>query len=150
MQSGIGDWLGVAAYVQQWAQELAKDLLAVDLWGQFAQQRSIISFQSRKPNADDFTVFTSSERVALRRSLSIAKEEIRRQLQPTSDEMEHISSRLDYLAEASERLSRFDWKGLFIGIVTSIAVNLTVDTNSGQVLLKIFQQAFSQVLHLLP
>jgi len=41
-----------------------------------------------------------------------------------------------------DRLNRFDWSGLAISIVVSIAVNMSVDTEDGRVLFTLFKAAF--------
>lgn len=68
---------------------------------------------------------------------------------PTNDQLDFISERLDYLTDSVNRLNRYDWKGLALSILTSIAINLTVDTQGGKMLFELFTQALHSVIKLL-
>lgn len=69
--------------------------------------------------------------------------------EPEQAEMQIISDRLDYLSHAVDRLNRFDWQGIAVSTVLSIATTLTLDTDRGRVLWGLFQQAMSSVVHLI-
>jgi len=56
---------------------------------------------------------------------------------------------LEYLKKAVDRLNKFDWRGLAISVVVGIGINLSVDTNSGKLLLDLLRQAFNTVTYLL-
>jgi hypothetical protein len=74
---------------------------------------------------------------------------IAEEFNPTQEQLQFINERLDYLAKAVDRLNRFDWTGLAISIVVSIAVNLSVDTEGGRVLFTLFKAAFQATTKLL-
>ena len=58
-------------------------------------------------------------------------------------------SELAVINRDSSRLNRFDWTGLAISIVVSIAVNLSVDTEGGRLLFTLFKAAFRATTKLL-
>ena len=94
--------------------------------------------------------FSESEKEEIRRSVQTYQRLIEQVFQPSQQQMRVIMSQLDYLSKAVDRLNRFDWQGLAISTVMSIAINLTVDTDKGRLLYHLFLQAFQSVLKLLP
>ena len=116
-----------------------------DLWSQ-------LQFYSPLTTAfidDDLKQFSSEQKEQIRLSIKDFERLIVENYAPTKEQLKFISDRLSYLGNAVDRLNRFDWKGLAISIVTSIAINLSVDTEGGKLLFKLFQQAFEIFLQLL-
>ena len=60
-----------------------------------------------------------------------------------------VNDRLDYLAEASGRLNKFDWKGTLVNTIMSMSIALSLDTEKGKILLKLFQRIFQNIKGLL-
>jgi len=68
---------------------------------------------------------------------------------PDTEQLILISERLKYLEAAVDRLNSFDWKGVTISTLLSIAITLSLDTERGRQLYILFKQALSDLLHLL-
>ena len=118
-----------------------------DLWAQFGNFSDFTN--TSRIIDEDYKPFTENQRRLLKEGLNKFNKLIVENYKPTEDQLDFISQRLGYLKEAVDRLNRFDWKSLAFSIVTSIAVNLTVDTEGGRMLFKLFQQALDSVLKLL-
>jgi hypothetical protein len=100
-------------------------------------------------NTIDFNsneLFTFEERRLLKVGLEEIKTLVKESLNLTEGEFSILNSRIDYLEEASDRLNKFDWKGVLISTVLSIITTLTLDTEKGRVLYDLF----SKVLENLP
>jgi len=116
-----------------------------DLWSQLQFYSPLITAF----NEDDLKQFSSEQKEHIRLSIKEFERLIIENYAPNKEQIKFINDRLSYLDKAVDRLNRFDWKGLAISIVVSIAINLTVDTEGGRMLFKLFQQAFEIVLRFL-
>lgn len=88
--------------------------------------------------------FTEEEKESVRRGINRFRQLVKENFKPTSKQEEFINERLDHLSEAVDNLNRFDWRGVALSTLISIAVNLTVDTERGRFLYTLFQQAFRE------
>lgn len=120
------------------------DALLPDLWTRATLNTMLVD--SNKFNTSEFS---DEERQQVKHALSSFCLLIEETFRPTHDQMVTISERIDYLKSAVDRLNRFDWLNVAIGIVSSIGVNLFFDKEEGRQLITLFQKAFSVVSHLL-
>jgi hypothetical protein len=119
-----------------------EDELLPDFWSLLADGQILGA-------VDDETPFTADERSQIKLGLNTFKILISREFNPTGDETTIISDRLDYLADAVDRLNRFDWRGVMISTLMGISITLSLDTEHGRTLYALFQQAMTSVMHLL-
>jgi hypothetical protein len=118
-----------------------------DLWLQIETYRSFVD--ERSGDDRDTSDFTEDEKEDVRRSVEDFKRLVAENFSPSKEQQEYINKELDYLSNAVDRLNRFDWRGLAISTLTGIAINLSVDSEKGRLLFKLFQQAFHAGLRLL-
>ena len=144
----LNSWHAVLEHVTIWSNNMSKELLVPDLWSQseLRQQLIDIGFQQ---GSSEFTQFTSEEKIVIRQTLKYAEQQIQEQISLSRKEAEYVNERFIYLSQALDKLNRFDWKGVLVGTIMSIAVNLTVDTQTGKLIYEIIRHAFSHVTHLL-
>lgn len=137
---------------QKWLDEVAKmyiqEIDLPDYWAQIEMYKSVMD-ESTGPSGDNREQFSEEERQEVRNSVNKFRNMIYEEFNPTREQQQFIAERLDYLARAADRLNRFDWNGLAISIVVSIAVNLSVDTERGRVLFTLFKTAFQATTKLL-
>jgi hypothetical protein len=120
-----------------------KERDAIDLW---AQLEAYKSFANESDITEESTSdFSEEEKENLRNSVKTFKSLVEESFNPNREQTEFINEQLDYLTNALERLNRFDWRGLAISTLLSIAVNLSVDTEGGRMLFRLFQQAFQSI-----
>jgi len=117
-----------------------------DFW---SQTRFYSSLTGGSISKDDLRQFSAEEKNQIQIAVKEFERLVNNTYSPTQEQADYINERLKYLADAVDRLNRFDWKGLAISIVTSIAINLSVDTEGGKHLFRLFQQAFEIVMRLL-
>jgi hypothetical protein len=141
----------VLAEFKDWLENVAKlyieDSDLPDYWSQIEMYKSFVG--SAETPAGEGEKFTEEEKEGARRSVKQFRALIEGHFQPTPEQSEFIDQRLDYLSRAVDRLSRFDWNGLAISVVVSIAVNLSVDTERGRLLFNLFRQSFESMAKLL-
>lgn len=66
----------------------------------------------------------------------------------TDSQVSVITKRLDYLADATERLHKVDWKELLIGSLISLIMTLALDIEKSQKLITLFSNVFSNLFRL--
>ncbi len=113
-----------------------------DLWEQF---QSYTLYVGKVILEDDFEPFTKEQQQQIKMGLVEYKKLITDNYDATKEQLNSINERLEYLSNAVERLNKFDWKGVALSTITSIAINLTVDTNGGRLLFRLFEQAMGTV-----
>lgn len=141
----------VLAKFKEWLEYVAKEYIEdnnlPDYWSQLKMYGSL-ALNADLP-AEEGSDFTEEEKEEVRESVRTFSAMIAEEFNPTQEQLRFVDERLDYLAKAVDRLNRFDWTGLAISIVVSIAVNLSVDTEGGRVLFTLFKAAFQATTKLL-
>ncbi len=138
------DWL--TSTVLPYKHENEQEAAAPDLWAQIDYGKTIIG--ATVPDERSTAPFTRAEKVRVRSAIQNFRKLIAAELEPTQEQLEDIGIQLDYLSNAVDRLNKFDWRGLAIQTIIGIATTLSLDTQKGQQLWKLFQQAFRAVLQL--
>jgi hypothetical protein len=64
-------------------------------------------------------------------------------------DVEIIEKRLLYLSDAVDRLNKTDWYGIAISTLIGISINLSLDTEKGRLLFKLFKQVVENTIILL-
>jgi hypothetical protein len=149
-----GSWTRVDQVLvrfSKWLEDCVKpyleELLEPDLWEQVQLGGPIIG--TSKPREEDRLGFSADEAAQIRLAMKEFRLLVVKTFDPSQEEKEVIDARLDYLAEAVDRLNRLDWRSVAITTVISISITLSLDTEKGRILFGLFQQVFSRVLYLL-
>jgi hypothetical protein len=136
------DWLDT--HVKNYIQEAQLP----DLWENVQNYIGTIGVSNvADVDSSDFSV---EERREIKSALTDFKRVITEKFQVDAQQYYFINQRLDYLTKAVDRLKRFDWQGLAVSTLISIAVNLGVDTEGGRHLYSLFVQAMSGAIKMLP
>jgi len=135
----------------RWLKGDAGDILqaemATDPWAEVESFSRVFGYASF--SQEDMSPFTAEEKAAVRASVLRFRLLIVEHYEPVEDQLKEVNERLDYLADAIERLNRFDWKSLALSTIISIGINMTIDTAGGQEFMRLCQQAFGVVVKLL-
>ncbi len=136
---------------RKWLETVAKiyieDNDQPDYWSQVEMYKSVVNDST--PPTGEGEKFTEEEKEEVRDSVKRFRALIDENFKPTPEQSVFIDERLNYLSRAVDRLNRFDWQGLAIQVVVSIAVNLSVDTERGRILFNLFKQAFQSTMKML-
>jgi hypothetical protein len=120
--------------------EYQSEIEGPDLWEDYMKGNN--SFNPDDINFKDQTDFTSTEKEQIRLAINDLKMLIQKELKTTPEEQIVVNERLDYLAKSVDRLNKFDWKGVAIQTLFSIAVSLSFDTQKGKQLYELFHKVF--------
>jgi hypothetical protein len=134
------EWIAtdVDAYLQ--------DAALPDLWAQVNQARAMLNQAAQPDVAEEFS---ADERTQVRIAVQQFQLLVIKEFAPSPDEQAVVVQQLERLADAVERLNKFDWQGVALNTLISISVTLSLDTEKGRILYGLFQQALSYALHLL-
>ncbi|MDC8098605.1 hypothetical protein [Chryseobacterium rhizosphaerae] len=128
-------------WIKNHAAPFIEEMDSIDHWSNFQFEQNIFSLLDA--NALDNAPFTIHQIQYITSSTNVLRESIAEIINPTEMQMQYITERLDYLVDATERLGKFDWYGVFLSTLISIAINMGVDTGTPQVLYELVKQAFS-------
>jgi hypothetical protein len=95
---------------------------------------------------NEVETFTIDQKVQIKSGLIEIKNHIAYEFAANKELLLLVHSKLDYLADATDRLNKTDWKGIFISTVTSIIITLSVDKETGSRLWAMFLS----ILHIVP
>jgi hypothetical protein len=121
---GTGNWDAVVVpRLSEWLGYVRRELEAPDLWGELRREGDLVGGE---PNIELNTPFTETEKVAVREQLSEVKHLLRAQHQLTEAQFDALDARLDYLADAADRLGRVDWREAFIGAMLGLVLQAVI------------------------
>ena len=117
-----------------------------DLWAEVGASPPILQIYRDKEWEGKFS---EMEKTEIRSSLGRFKVLLVDEFSPSRAQLEVIDQRLWYVAAALDRLNKFDWLGVAISTLMTIAVALSLDTDKGQQLFELFRTALSGIARLL-
>lgn len=143
--SGTMGFQGVLEKFEYWIIESLKlfweEVNSQDKWELYKSGE--LNIDSDYIEFEEEEYFTQEERNEIKSKIETTKAHLIEQYEFNDTQIAIINSKLDYLIEKSESMSKFDWTNFAIGIVANIITALTLDTavgnKVGQILLEIFR-----------
>jgi len=109
-------WDNVRYEFKQWSERLKREHDAPDLWALLG------SAVERPADAVANTPFSAAEQEIVRAEIAALKAYIFESAQLNEAQTREVSSQLDYLANAAERLPRLDWRNALLGVLLELMV----------------------------
>lgn len=134
-------------WLKEHLQEYLNDLNVPDMWEQVDKSKKIIEEISIGTN--DQYLFSKDEKEEVRKALNIFKDHAGKELLLSEAQILLFSKRVDYLAGAVDRLTKFDWKNVAVSTIMSISIALSLDVEKGRLLFNLFKEAFKHTLKLI-
>ncbi len=127
--------------VAHWLRHLSSEVSSSNKWERLDHEiKSInINFDNEE---DKFSVHEYEDLV---RKINTLKDELPK-IGLLSEQLDVINSKLDHLTELAKNLNKFDWKGLFIGTIIGIVIQLEVTPTNAQSLWALIQHIFQSRL----
>jgi hypothetical protein len=140
----------VATEFRKWLDKVVRgyqeEQLLPDLWAELGGSPSVRDIYTR----DDWEgAFSEEEKLGIRKALSSFRAMLAEEFSPSRVQLEAIGRRLGHLESALDRLDKFDWLGVAISTLMTIAVALSLDTAKGQRLFELFRGALASAIRLL-
>jgi hypothetical protein len=128
--------------VPEWLGYLRREIEAPDLWGVLQDERELLAGAT---SSTANTPFTAAEKGEIVAQLNEVKALIRAQYQLNKGELEAIESRLDYLADAANRLGRVDWREALAGALLGLVVQMVVPVEPVRAALTVLGRALGHM-----
>jgi hypothetical protein len=113
-------WAKVEERVQQWAEEVERDVATPDLWADLQRERQIIT-GARYEDVEN-TPFTSEEQAEIAQQLRQIKEFVRKTYPLSETQVLDLEARLDVIEAAAGRIGRKDWLLLVGGVMAGVII----------------------------
>jgi len=138
---------GVISWLKSWLAADVKsyfdDVSAIDLWEEYNNGGAYLEVEDIQIN--DISFFSKDDQLQLALAIGDLKSLIPQKFIVSEEQMLSINAKLDYLLAASERVSKTDWKGVAIGIIASIIIALSLDTEKGRQMWELVAQIFRTI-----
>lgn len=148
--TGGSDWATQYKFFTEWLQYLRREVEAPDPWSSISDGRVIADQAS---SDTDNSPFTQPEKEYIVGGLEEVKEFLVTSHQLTGERLAFIELRLGYLVEASDRVGRKDWKNLFLAVLFSIILYLSLPQSAAGELFRLSKAALYKIFggeHFLP
>ena len=136
----------------QWLNEHVKlyieDQQTPDFWEIQKKMQSILNGIPQDENM--YLPFTEPEQKSIQQGLAQLPKQIQKQLSLSDSEMAVVEEKTTYLSEALTRVNQFDWNNIALSTLISITIALSLDTEKGRLLFKLFSEIVKKALELLP
>ena len=137
----------IYGYFKKWLTNYAlpyiNDLSEPDLWSQIGGNPP--SPGHLMIGDDETRQFSTGEKQQMKLSMEEFRALLVNRFGPSADALSAIDDRLSYLADAAERLNRFDWRGVALSSLISISGALCLDAQEGKELFEMFKHVFEKV-----
>jgi hypothetical protein len=142
-------WDDVLASFATWLMSLGRETNQSDLWQSLGQETDLIHDAAE---STDVSFFNEEDKDRIADSLNIIKEQLLA-LSPGESQKIIINTQFTYLEEASQRLTKKDWKTIVIGTLLGLAIDLSLEPAKAKSLFQISGKALSwlyQIANYLP
>jgi hypothetical protein len=100
-------WAAQVRLVQRWLSDVKRDTETPDLWAELGRRTDLL--QAASNDTIENSQFTPDERADIARQLNELRDYMRTAYSLTAAELQHLDSTVEYLVDATSRLSRKDW-----------------------------------------
>jgi hypothetical protein len=140
-------WRGHLHFVAKWAANLARELDEPDLW---MTADSGQAFRTSSQDQNSNAPFRVEERRQVHDALQAILTYVKDNKSLSQEQLVVLDARLSYLDEATERLGKFDWRGVALSTLINIAWDLAFAPDEATHFLARCAAALAAVLKGLP
>ena len=136
-----GLWHVQLNFVNQWLNNLIREINSPNKWDRLNKEIEGIGFNFE--NSED--KFTVSEYEDLKQRILILQTGIS-SIGLLPEQVSAINAKLDHLTDLAKVMNKFDWKGLLVGTIITIVIQLNVNSQNAQALWTLIKQIFNNYL----
>lgn len=137
----FSDWEDLLMFFNDWLEAVKQEINAIDKWERLEKELHEISLNFSNEQ-DKFTVQEFEQVrikiIAFKTGLSSIG------LEPS--QLEIINQKLDHITELAKEMNKFDWKGLFIGSIVSIIIQLSLTPENANSIWHLLRQVFASYI----
>jgi len=136
-----GTWTETLDAITSWVRAVKNELSSPDLWAELERDSG---FQQARDPAN--TAFSAAEQAEIAEAVNVLQREATRRYSLSDDQVAALATQLQYLAEASMRTGRLDWRNLAAGAIVTLMAEAVLPPD---VTRQILVQLMTSVGHLL-
>lgn len=137
-----GGWDAQLQNIHSWVENVSRELDEPDKWLELHKQIENAGFEDIKYGD---TKFSYQEYEILDEKITKLKAELSK-LDIVEEKIEVINAKLDHLLEVAKKMSKSDWKDLFVGSIISLVMQLSIDKSTGRLVYDLVKNLFSSML----
>lgn len=137
-------WTPVEVRVKSWLDDVKRDIETPDLWAELQGEAKLLGAASDE--ATENTPFTSQEKKEIVGQLNEFAEYAQHTYSLSTTQMSDLNAKLDYLAKATDRLGRIDWRNIFIGSIFSFVIAAALSPESARDMFFILMRGIHTIL----
>jgi hypothetical protein len=137
-------WEAQMRHVERWLTAVKLDIEMPDLWAELRRETELLG--ATADEAIENTPFTPDEREEIAGRLQEMRDYARRTYSISEEQMRILDAKLDYLAAATGRLGRTDWRGLFVGTMLTFVITAALPPESARHILLTFLRSIGHIL----
>lgn len=138
--SGAESWNDQLSEFKKWLGYLRREVESPDLWSAISQESEIAEAAS---SDESNTPFSTEEKAYILSGINEIKQYL---LTAHKVDPELVEARLNYLAEASNRVGRKDWINLLLSVLVGIVIQAAMPPESIRELFRFVGTVLSQIL----
>lgn len=142
-ESVRGGWKQFSTRIRRWLRHLKRETNTVDKWDTFKKGLQLIPFAFDADNKTE--KFSADELKLIELKIDTIKHEIKK-LELPNDTINQLNIKLDSLNDKAEKLSKTDWKELFIGAIMGTIFNLAIPSDAAKTIWEIIRHTFKQYI----
>jgi len=131
-------WESVLSYFEKWAKEIKQELSTPTGWETFDSENYL-----KAEFSDLNKKFSVEEQVSIKQNLEELISKIK-QLELQEDVFKIFERKIDELSQKVNKLSKFDWKSLFIGTIVSLLFTFGLPPETSGFIWKLVKTTFSR------
>jgi AcrR family transcriptional regulator len=132
-------WEAQMRHVERWLDAIKRDVEMPDLWAELRRETELLG--AAADEAIENTPFTPDEREEIAERLQERRDYARRTYSLSEEQMRVLDAKLDHLVDATGRLGRTDWRGLFFGTMFAFVLTAALPPESARHILLTFLTA---------
>ncbi len=140
-QNYPGTWEYQLQYAFRWLTNIFREINSTNKWDRLYKEIAEIKINYE----NDEGKFSATEYEELKHKIDSLKNGIT-SINLLPEQLAAINTKLDHLTLLAKDMNKFDWKGLFVGTIISIIVQLSVTPENAKSLWALIKQVFSNYL----
>jgi hypothetical protein len=142
----VYSWEAVITRVSGWLTDVKLDLDTPDLWAEMQGAAELLGGTSGEANEN--APFTPEERKEIELRLREVEQGVKEAYLLSAEQIQILDAKINYLIEATGRLGRTDWHGVFVSVILGYVLQAALPPESARSMFWTFMKLLRIIGHL--
>jgi hypothetical protein len=138
-----GGWRLFLIRVRRWLRHIKRESNLIDKWEAYKLGLQVAPFTFSLNDESEY--FSVDELKLISLKIDLIKQGLK-ELELPEETIKQLNIKLDALNEKADKLSKTDWKEIFIGAIIATIFNLSIPSESALAIWEIIKQTFNQYI----